>query len=426
LLKKYVNYFSVIKLVIKNLSARKGRTLLTILGITIGVAGVIIIISLGSGAQSLILGQVAKLGSNMLVVQPGKSSDSGAPIPGLIVTSLVKGDAEALRDSSRVPHAAAINTSVQGSVSVIWGNKTIDTTFTGTDDQYPKVSNFTMQAGQFFSAADNSGGANVVVIGSGMSQQLFGSSGVNPIGQIIKVRSSAQSNAGGVPLRVIGVIASRGSSIAQNQDDLIFMPLVIGQQQILGINYLQSISVKVDDAANIDSTIATITAILKQRHHILEDVNTDFTISNQADAIKILSTITNALRLFLVAMAAISLVVGGIGILNIMMVTVAERTREIGLRKAVGATDKAIRNQFLLEAILLTSLGGLVGIIIGILVSYLLSLLMKYFGYDWAFIVSWLSIVLSVGVSILTGVVFGIFPALKAAKLDPIESLRYE
>jgi putative ABC transport system permease protein len=421
-----VNYFSVIKLVIKNLSARKGRTFLTILGITIGVAGVIIIISLGAGAQSLILGQVTKLGSNILVVQPGKASDSGAPIPGLIITSLVNSDAVALRDSNRVPHAMAVNASVQGSATVVWGNKTVDATFMGTDDQYPKVSNFTMQAGQFFSAADNAGGANVVVVGSDISQQLFGVSGVNPVGQVIKVKSSVQGNVGGVPLRVVGVIASRGSSFIQNQDDLIFLPLVIGQQQILGINYLQSISVKVDDAANIDSTIAAITAVLKQQHHILADINIDFTIRNQADAIKILSTITNALRLFLVAMAAISLVVGGIGILNIMMVTVAERTREIGLRKAVGATDKAIRNQFLLEAILLTSLGGLVGIIIGIIVSYLAFLLMKHLGYDWAFIISWVSIVLSVGVSILTGVVFGIFPALKAAKLDPIESLRYE
>jgi putative ABC transport system permease protein len=421
-----VNYFSVIKLVIKNLIARKGRTFLTILGITIGVAGVIIIISLGAGAQSLILGQVTKLGSNMLIIQPGKSSGNGPPVAGLIITSLVNGDVDMLRDSSRVPHASAVSASVQGSASVTWGSKTVDTTFTGTDNQYPKVSNFTMQSGQFFSAADNTGGANVVVIGSGISQQLFGNSGVNPIGQTIKVKSSLQDNVGGVPLRVVGVIASRGSSIAQNQDDLIFLPLIIGQQQILGINYIQSVSVKVDDAANIDSTITAITAILKQQHHILSDINIDFTISNQADSIKTLSTITNALRLFLVAMAAISLVVGGIGILNIMMVTVAERTREIGLRKAVGATDKAIRNQFLLEAVLLTSLGGLIGIIIGIAVSYLAFLLMNHLGYDWAFIVSWISIVLSVGVSVLTGVVFGIFPALKAAKLDPIESLRYE
>jgi len=421
-----VNFFSIIKLVVKNLRARKGRTLLTILGITIGVAGVIIIISLGAGAQSLILGQVTKLGSNLLYIQPGKASENGPPIPGLIITSLVNSDVEALRDNNRVPHAAAVNAITQGTATITWNNKTVDTTFMGTDTEYPKVSNFTMEAGQFFSEAENIGGANVVVLGSEISQQLFSDSGVNPLGQVIKVKSSIQSNAGGVPLRVIGVIASRGSSFFQNQDELIFMPLVLGQQQILGIHHLQAVYVKVDEAANIDSTIASINTTLKQQHKILTDINVDFTIRNQADAVKMLSTITNALSLFLVAMAAISLIVGGIGILNIMMVTVAERTREIGLRKAVGATKKAIRNQFLLEASLLTSLGGLVGIIIGILISYLISLLMQKLNYDWAFVVSWISIVLSVGVSILTGIVFGLFPAIKAAKLDPIEALRYE
>jgi putative ABC transport system permease protein len=421
-----VNFVSIIKLVVKNLSARKGRTLLTILGITIGVAGVIIIISLGAGAQSLILGQVTKLGSNLLYIQPGQTAESGAPIPGLVITTLVDNDVDALRDDNRVPHAAAVNAITQGTATITWGNKTVDTTFMGTDTDYPKVANFTMDTGQFFTEAENIGGANVVVLGSEISKQLFGDSGTNPLGQVIKVKSSVQTNAGGVPLRVIGVIASRGSSFFQNQDELIFMPLVIGQQQILGIHHLQAIYVKVDDAANVDSTIKDITALLKQQHRILDDVNIDFTVRNQADAVKILSTITNALSLFLAAMAAISLVVGGIGILNIMMVTVAERTREIGLRKAVGATKKAIRNQFLLEASLLTSLGGILGIIIGIIISYLISLLMQQLGYSWAFVVSWISIVLSVGVSIITGVVFGLFPAIKAAKLDPIEALRYE
>jgi len=421
-----VDIFLIIKLVIKNLMARKSRTVLTILGITIGVAGVIIIISLGAGAQSLILGQVTKLGSNLLFIQPGKASEQGPPIPGLVITTLVNSDVTALRDNNRVPNAVAVNAVAQGMATITWGNKTVDATFMGTDTEYSKVTNFTMSAGQFFTEAEDVGGANVVVIGSEISRQLFSDSGVNPIGQVIKVKSSVENNAGGVPLRIIGVVAPRGSSFFQNQDELIFMPLVIGQQQILGIHYLQAVYVKVDDASNIDSTIASIKTVLKQQHKILDEVNIDFTIRNQQDAVKILSTITNALSLFLVAMAAISLVVGGIGILNIMMVTVAERTREIGLRKAVGATSKAIRNQFLFEASLLTSLGGLVGIVIGVLISYLISLLMKNLGYDWAFIVSWISIVLSVGVSILTGIIFGLFPAVKAAKLDPIEALRYE
>ncbi len=421
-----MNFLSIIKLVIKNLRARKGRTLLTILGITIGVAGVIIIISLGAGAQSLILGQVTKLGSNLIVIQPGKTAESGAPIPGLVITSLVNSDIEALRDKGRVPYATAINANTRGSATVTYGNKTIDTTFLGTDSEYPKTIDFSMQSGQFFTTAEDVGAANVVVLGSEIANKLFSDSGVNPLGQIIKVKSSIQTNAGGVPLRVIGVISPRGSSFFQNQDELIFMPLIVGQQQVLGIHHLQMVYVKVDDISNSSSTVAAINTVLKQQHHILDDINIDFTVRRTDDAAKMLSTITNALSLFLVSMAAISLVVGGIGILNIMMVTVAERTREIGLRKAVGATKKAIRNQFLLEASLLTGLGGVVGIIIGILVSYLISLLMIQLGYDWAFIVSPISIILSVGVSVLTGVVFGLFPAIKAAKLDPIDALRYE
>lgn len=406
--------------------ARKGRSLLTILGIVIGVAGVIIIISLGAGAQSLILGQVTKLGSNLLFIEPTKNVENGAPVPGLIITTLINNDVDALRSPSRVPHAAAVNAMVTGLASVVWGNKNVDTSFTGTDFYYPQVTNFTMQSGQFFDQSEDQGAANVVVLGSAVSEKLFGDSGVNPIGQVVKVKSSIKAKAGGVPLRVIGVIAPRGSSFFQNQDDMIFMPLALGQEQILGIHYLQGVYIKVDAAENIDQTISDVDSVLRQQHRIQNDINIDFAVRNQADAVKILSTITDALKLFLIAMAAISLVVGGIGILNIMMVTVGERTREIGLRKAVGATNRVIRNQFLLEASMLTGIGGIIGIVLGVITSYLIALLMRYLGYDWAFVISWVSIVLAVGVSILTGVIFGLLPAFKASKLDPIEALRYE
>jgi len=421
-----MNFFSTVKLVVKNLRARKGRSFLTILGIVIGVAGVIVIIALGAGAQSLILGQVTKLGSNLLYVQPGTGNGQGPPIPGLVITTLVNGDTDALRGSAQAPHISAVNASVLGSATVVWGDKSEDTTFTGTDYAYPAVVNFTMQSGEFFDKTQDQGSANVVVLGSTVADDIFGGTGVDPIGQIVKVKSSVESHAGGVPLRVIGVISPRGSSFFQNQDEMIFLPLAIGQEQILGIHYLQAISVKVDDAQNIDATIQDITNVLDQRHHIQRDVDRDFLIRNQTDAISILSKITDALSLFLTSMAAIALIVGGIGILNIMMVTVAERTREIGLRKAVGATNAAIRSQFLLEASLLTGLGGVIGIILGALISYLAAKLMIYLGYDWAFVVSWQSVVLAVGVSILTGVVFGLYPAFKAARLDPIDALRYE
>ena len=426
-----MNFFSTLKLVISTLLARKGRSFLTILGIVIGVAGVIIIIALGAGAQSLVLGQVTKLGSDLLSIQPGKSNEKGPPsqVFGIVVTTLTTADAEALRDTGRVPHAVASNAVTRGSATVTWENKTVDTNFIGTDYYYPKVINFSMKSGQFFDQQEDQGGANVVVLGSTVADELFGGQGVDPIGQVIKVRTASQSShnqPGGIPLRVVGVIEPRGSSFFQDQDDQILLPLVIGQQELLGIHYLQAINIKVDASANIEQTLNDLKRVMAQQHHVRSDADIDYTIRNIADAVSILTTITNALSLFLTAMAAISLLVGGIGILNIMLVTVAERTREIGLRKAVGATNAALMRQFLFESSTLTLLGGIVGIIVGTVIAYLVSLLMHALGYDWAFHISVISIVLAVGVSVLTGVVFGLYPAYKASKLNPIESLRYE
>ena len=413
---------------VRSLLARKGRSFLTMLGIVIGVAGVIIIISLGAGAQSLVLGQVNKLGSNLLSVQPGKSNPSGPPAQafGVVITSLVNSDADALRSTSQVPHAIAINAEVLGSCTVTWENKSVDTNFLATDSGYQKGINFTMQEGQFMSPSDIDGTANVVTLGSTVAEELFGGTGVDPVGQVIKVRNASQTSVGGVPLRVTGVITSRGSVFFQDQDDQIFIPLKIGQEQLLGIHYLQMIGIKVDSSLYIDQTIADVTTVLKQRHHIQSDSDVDFTVRNQATAVDLLKTITSALSLFLTSMAAISLIVGGIGILNIMLATVAERTREIGLRKAVGATNGMVMRQFLLEAGTLTLLGGVIGIIVGVTMSYLMALLMKGLGFDWDFVISITSILLAVGVSILTGVIFGLYPSFKASRLNPIEALRYE
>ncbi|HVY67801.1 MAG TPA: ABC transporter permease, partial [Patescibacteria group bacterium] len=332
-----MNFLGTIRLVMRTLLARKGRSFLTILGIVIGVAGVIIIIALGAGAQSLVLGQVTKLGSNLLSVQPGKSNEKGPPAQlfGIVITTLTKDDADALADKSRVPHATAVNAVVRGTAGITWRNQSVDTNFIGTDADYPNVVSFTMKEGQFFDQQEDQGGANVVVLGSTVADELFGGTGVDPVGQIIKVRNSSQSasanpyqkdqaQSGGVPLRVIGVIAARGTFLFQDQDDQVFVPLTIGQQQLLGIHYLQAINIKVDAASNVNQTIDDITAVLNQQHHIKTDSDLDYTVRNIADAISVLTTITNALSLFLTAMAAIALVVGGIGILNIMLVTVAE------------------------------------------------------------------------------------------------------
>ena len=423
-----MNFLSTIKMTIRNLMARKGRSFLTMLGIIIGVAGVIIIISLGAGAQSLVLGQVDKLGSNLLSVQPGQSDPKGPPaqIYGIVITSLVNSDADALRSPTNVPHASAVNAMVRGTATVAWQNKSVDTNFVGTDSGYTNVTNITMQSGQFMAKGDADGGANVVVLGSTVASELFDGTGVDPIGQVIKVRSASQSQPGGVPLRVVGVVASRGTVFFQDMDDQIFLPLAIGQEQLLGIHYLQSINLKVDSSENIDQTITDVTRVLTQTHHIQSADNVDFTVRSIASAVTLLTTITDALSLFLTSMAAIALLVGGIGILNIMLVTVAERTREIGLRKAVGATSGNIMKQFLLESGTLTSIGGVIGIILGIIVSYLMAILMQYLGYDWAFVISPMSIISAISVSVLTGVIFGLYPSFKAAKLDPIEALRYE
>ncbi len=423
-----MDLIGTVKIVSRTLLARKGRSFLTVLGIVIGVSGVIVIIALGAGAQSLILGQITRLGSDLLSVQPGKSDEKGPPVQifGIVITTLTKEDAEAIRNSDQIPHARAVNAIVRGNVTVTWQNKTMDTQFSGTDYAYPEVVDFDMQEGQFFDRQQEQGDANVAVLGYSVADYLFGESGTNPVGQVIKVRTASQTQAGGVPLRVIGVVEERGTAFFQDQDDQIFIPLSIGQQQLLGIRYLQAINIKVDSSENVTSTKEDITALLKQRHRIQKDIDQDFTVRNIADAVEVLSTITDALRLFLTAMAGIALVVGGIGILNIMLATVAERTREIGLRKAVGASHSAIRNQFLIEAGCLTFLGGIAGIILGVLVSYLMAIVMRFLGYDWAFVISPSSVILAVGVSILTGVIFGLYPAFKASKLDPIEALRYE
>ena len=423
-----MNFFSTFKLIFRTLLARKGRSFLTILGIVIGVAGVIIIIALGAGAQALVLGQVTKLGSNLLSVQPGKSNDKGPPAQlfGIVVTTLTTQDAAALRDSSRVPHAVAVNAIVRGSVTVTWESQSVDTNFTGTDYNYPNVVSFTMQEGQFFTQQQDQGNANVVVLGSTVANELFGGTGVDPVGQVVKVRSASQTQPGGIPLRVIGVITPRGSSFFQDKDDQIFLPLAIGQQQILGINYLQSINIKVDSADNVDQTINDVTAVLNQQHHIQirrgrgfyraqhcrrrqyfkhHHQRADFIFNGHG------RYCLNCRRYW-----HFKYYDGHGGRTHARNWLAQSRGRDqlrhpqpvfVGSRHA----DQSGRNSrdncgcdcFVFDFFVDESLG-----------------------YDWAFVISLISVVLAVGVSILTGVMFGFYPAFKASKLNPIEALRYE
>ncbi|MBP9711423.1 MAG: ABC transporter permease [Candidatus Pacebacteria bacterium] len=419
------NYFKNTRAIIKNLFARKVRSLLTILGIVIGVSGVIVIISLGAGAQALVLGQITKLGTNLIGILPGKSNENGPPaaVFGIQVKTLSSIDMRAIEDKSRVPHLAEVAQFVRGNVTIISGRESVDTSFTATDGSYPRVQNVKMSEGQFFSDEEGKAGANVIVLGYDVATQLFPNS--SAIGSIVKIQQGGDKG-GGIPFRVVGIQEKLGTVAFQNQDDQVFIPFQIGQRQILGIDYIQFIRLKADAPENVKSTIEDITQVLREEHRITNSENDDFSVRDLADAIKVLTSITDALRMFLGLMAGISLIVGGIGIMNIMLVTVSERTREIGLRKAIGATPKQIRNQFLIEAVVLTGMGGILGIIIGILISYLIAIGARVAGYDWSFVISPMAVILAVFVSTLTGIVFGLYPAIKAAKLDPIAALRYE
>ncbi|MFA6000423.1 MAG: ABC transporter permease [Candidatus Paceibacterota bacterium] len=419
------DFLKNLKNVFNNLLSRKGRTFLTILGIVIGVAGVIIIISIGAGAQALVLGQITKLGTNMIGILPGKSNEKGPPaaVFGIQVKTLSTRDLDSIQDKNKVPHAEEVAPFVRSTITVTAGKESIDTNFTATYGSYPRVQNVKMEKGVFFSDEEANSGANVIVLGYDIAEELFPNGG--ELGSIVKLQGSG-TNKISIPFRVVGVQEKLGTVAFQNQDDQVFIPFIIGQRQILGIDFIQFIRIKVDNSDNITATIADVENVLRENHNIKNAENDDFSVKNLADAIKILTNITDALRLFLGLMAGISLIVGGIGIMNIMLVTVSERTREIGLRKALGATSHQIRNQFLVEAIVLTGIGGIIGIIVGIIISLLIALGARYAGYDWSFVISPTAITLGIVVSTLTGIVFGLFPALKAAELNPIDALRYE
>ncbi|NCU28282.1 MAG: FtsX-like permease family protein [Candidatus Moranbacteria bacterium] len=412
-----------IKLTIKDLLSRKGRSFLTILGIIIGVAGVIIIISLGAGAQSLVVGQITKLGTNLVGVLPGKGNEKGPPaaVFGVQIKTLSLYDLDSIKDKSNVPNATAIAPFVRSNATVIAGKESVDTTFSATSGEYPYVQRVDMEKGYFFSEDEAKAGANVIILGYDVAQALFPNG--NELGQIVKIKVN---DAGGVPFRVIGVQAKMGTVAFQNQDDQVFIPFSVGQRQLLGIDYVQFIRIKVDKEENMSKAMEDIARVLRDNHRIKDPNNDDFDIRNLSDALKMITSITDVLRTFLGLMAGISLIVGGIGIMNIMLVTVSERTREIGLRKAIGATTRKIRDQFLLEAVVITSIGGIIGILVGIFISYIIALGVRFAGYDWAFVISPFAVILAVSVSVLTGIIFGLHPARKASKLDPIEALRYE
>ena len=411
-----MNFRSIISLSLIGLKTNKSRSALTMLGIIIGITAVIIIMSVGAGAQSLILNQVEKVGSNLIGVLPGASEDDGPPASamGVTVTTLTYEDGLVIQD--QIPEIIALTSYTRGIDTVSWQNQQLDTTFMGTTASYLNVESAEVAKGHFFLSTDEKGIARVAVLGSGVALDLFGE--IDPIGQKIKIKRES--------FEVVGVLKERGTVAFENVDDQLFIPLNTAQKLLLGIHHVNMMRAKVDNSESIEQVILEVKQILRDRHNIKNEGEDDFSVRNQVEALDMLTTITDALKFFLAAMAAISLLVGGVGIMNIMYVVVTERTQEIGLRKAVGATYHNLLSQFLIEAIIITMVGGIIGIIIGSVISMLVAFIAIYLGYAWSFIVSPGSIIVSVVVATLVGVVFGFFPAKRAAKLDPITALRYE
>jgi ABC-type antimicrobial peptide transport system permease subunit len=409
-----------IKTSVNALRANKGRSLLTMLGIIIGVAAVIIIMSVGAGAQSLILSQVKSLGSNLVGVLPGKSDKSGPPasVLGVVVTTLKYDDALALENVQRFPHVLSYVAYTKGFGTLTWNAESYDTSLAGSTVGYLSTEGGEVDQGRFFTSDEERNLSRIVVLGSTVKKELFGET--NPIGQRIKINKKT--------FEVIGVMKERGTVAFQNYDDQVFIPLLTMQKIVSGVSHLGLMRIKIDSSENIAPTIADIEVMLRERHDINDPsgLSDDFSVLNAAEALNLLSTITNALKYFLASVAGLSLLVGGIGIMNIMLVAVTERTREIGLRKAVGAKKFHIMYQFILEAIFVTVSGGLIGIVIGVIVSFLIAQVAQYLKYAWEFSISPISIFLAVFVSATIGVVFGLFPALKASRLDPMEALRHE
>lgn len=414
-----MDFFNVIKLAWTGLLTNKSRSLMTMLGIIIGVSAVIIIVSAGGGAQSLIYDQIQSLGTNLVGVLPGKGGNNGPPAAalGVVITTLKYEDAVAMVEGpNAVPHLTAITAYARGQEQVSYFNKSVNVPFSGVMAKYPQVIDEKIDIGRFFNTQEEKNLSKVVVLGSKVKDDLFGNE--DPIGKTIRV--------GHEKFQVIGVFQSKGVVGFQNLDNQFFMPVSTAQKIMLGENYVGLIRGKVDSDQNVDQVIADMQRTLRIRHHIKNPDDDDFTVVSSNQALSTIQNITNIIKFVLAAVAAISLLVGGIGIMNVMLVSVTERTREIGLRKAIGAKPFHIRNQFLVEAAFITTCGGAIGIVWGMLITFIIALVIRGLGYHWDLSFSLPAIVIGVVVSQVIGIVFGYYPASKASKLPAIEALRYE
>lgn len=394
------------------LSANKVRTSLTMLGIIIGISSVIAMTSIGQGAQNSIQSSIQSIGSNLILVQPGAQRGPGFQISSGRGSSksLTRADANSI--ASDISSVSAVAPEVSGRYQVTSKGKNTNTTVVGVGPEYTGVRNVQIDTGSFIASQNLSGVSKVAVLGPTTRDDLFGA-GADPTGQIIRIKN--------IEFKIIGVTVAKGGTGFGSQDDRIYIPLTSAQRFLTGDEYVTTISVQAQDAGSMTAIQQQITDLLLSRHHITDPQLADFNTQNQADIVATASSVANTFTILLAAVAAISLVVGGIGIMNMMLTTVTERTKEIGLRKAIGAKRRDINKQFLIEAVTLTFAGGIIGVSLGWMISFII----QYLGIIQTQ-VSLSSILLAFGVSAAIGIVFGYYPARRAASLNPIEALRYE
>jgi putative ABC transport system permease protein len=411
------------RMALRALAVNKLRSVLTMLGIIIGVGAVITLLSAGEGVQRMIEDQLQSIGTNILFVVPGNLSNSQMQRGGNIDLTLSLADAEAIADPFNVPDMARVAPEIMGSADVSYGKSTLSLNVSGVTPAYEGVRNFPVDYGNFISELDVNSGARVAVLGSKVAERLYGADGY-AIGTTIKIKN--------VPFKVVGVLESKGGTGGPgggNQDETVLVPLSTAHQRLFpryhnsrGQPLVTVIYVQVAAEERMGEASVEISDLLRDRHDIQFKDDDDFSVINQKDLLAIFGQITGVLTIFLGAIAGISLLVGGIGIMNIMLVSVTERTREIGLRKAVGAKRKHILMQFLIESVVLALIGGAIGILLGALGVMLISQLQD----SLKAVVSPQSVVLATGFSAAVGLFFGIYPAMRASRLNPIDALRYE
>jgi len=405
----------LLRVAMRALAVNKLRSLLTMLGIIIGVAAVIVMIAVGAGAQQRVKEQISSLGSNLLLILSGSTTTGGVRMGFGSNLTISEDDAAAI--PREIPETMAAP-ALRGTAQLIWGNTNWSTVIFGVTPEYIEVRQWELAAGRIFDTSDMAGATKVCLVGQTVAKQLFG--GADPLGQVIRVRR--------VPFTVIGVLEGKGQSMmGSDQDDLVLMPISTARKRVLGASNLAkqrsvgTIWVKVAEGADMKNAEEQVRALLRQRHRLQPGQDDDFSLRNLEEVAATQEASSRVLALLLAAVASVSLVVGGIGIMNIMLVSVTERTREIGLRMAVGARTRDILGQFLVEAVTLSLIGGLAGIAIGIATAVGIA---QFAG--WRILLSPESVILAVAFAFAIGVFFGFYPARKAAQLNPVEALRFE